>query len=186
MRTRRFKKAREPRKIFLVICEGETEKTYVELLRQHYRLPITIKTKVSGNAINKRLVVQYCKEMNLESHDDYMVFFMYDCDVEDIVEKLKKLEGTLLLSNPCIEFWFLLHLKDWSSSLSSFQAVKNLILSHPDWANYEKGKLTAKQREILLSEKMKAVSRAERFPYFSNPSTNINKFIEILKKEKNG
>lgn len=55
MRERRYKKARKPRKVFLVVCEGETEEDYVNILKRHYRLPITIKTKVSGNAVSIRL-----------------------------------------------------------------------------------------------------------------------------------
>ena len=61
MRERRFKKARQPKKVFLVVCEGETEEEYVNMLKRHYRLPISIKTKVSGNAVNPRLVNQYMR-----------------------------------------------------------------------------------------------------------------------------
>lgn len=56
MRERRFKKSRQPKKVFLVVCEGETEEEYVNMLKRHYRLPIAIKTKVSGNAVNLRLI----------------------------------------------------------------------------------------------------------------------------------
>ena len=68
-----FKK-RMPRRVFLVICEGDTEETYVEALKQHFRLPIAIKTKVSGNKINARLVAQYIKELGLAKDDDYPGF----------------------------------------------------------------------------------------------------------------
>ncbi len=100
MRDRKFKKTRKPHKVFLVVCEGETEEEYVNLLKRHYRLPVTIKTKVSGNAISERLVNQYLKELGLARDDDYQVFFMYDADIDLIVEKLLNMAGISILSNP--------------------------------------------------------------------------------------
>ncbi len=65
MRKRKISKKKEPRTVFLVICEGETEREYVEILKLWYRLPVVIKTRVSGNKINQRLVDQYIY-MNLD------------------------------------------------------------------------------------------------------------------------
>ena len=80
MRKRKNKQSRLPRKLFLVVCEGETEEKYVELLRAYFRLPIAIKTKVSGNAVNQRLVKQYLKELGEEDYGESKVFFIYDAD----------------------------------------------------------------------------------------------------------
>lgn len=106
MRERINKKKRHPHRTFLVICEGETEQAYIEALKRQYRLPIAIRTKVSGNNIKERLVRQYLNELGLVDCDEYRIFYIYDCDVECIVTKLNKLEGTLILTNPCIELWF--------------------------------------------------------------------------------
>ncbi len=111
MRSRRKKTARVSKRPFLVLCEGETEEAYVELLKRHYRLPIAIKTKVSGNSLNDRLVKQYQNEIGEE---DCSVFFMYDGDIESVVLKLLKMEnlGAVIITTPCLEFWFLhLHIR---------------------------------------------------------------------------
>ena len=76
MRKRKISKKKEPRTVFLVICEGETEREYVEILKLWYRLPVVIKTRVSGNKINQRLVDQYIQELGLHKDDDYRHFFV--------------------------------------------------------------------------------------------------------------
>ena len=65
MRERRSKKTRNPKRVFLVLCEGETEKEYVEILKRHFRLPVAIKTKVRGCKINERLINSYVKELGV-------------------------------------------------------------------------------------------------------------------------
>lgn len=94
MRSRVRKQKLLPRQAFLVLCEGESEKEYVEMLKRKYRLPITIKTKVSGMAINDRLVKSFVKELDVFGDDDCRVFFVYDGDVPEMVAKLSRLDGT--------------------------------------------------------------------------------------------
>lgn len=43
--------------VFLVFCEGETEETYLDYLKQAYRSPIKIIPKVEGGDISQRLTV---------------------------------------------------------------------------------------------------------------------------------
>lgn len=186
MRKRRFKVERDPRRVILVICEGETEKSYVEILRQHYRLPITIKTRISGNSINKRLVSQYLGELGLDSKENCEICYIYDDDVPEVTEKLRGLEGSCFLSNPCIELWFLLHSRLHAAPISSDEVVKSLVSTSGVWRNYEKGKLTSLQRDVLLAEKLSASLRAERLASGKNPSTELHHFIAILENAKKG
>lgn len=185
MRTRKFKKTRVPRRVFLVICEGETEEAYVNILKRHFRLPITIKTKISGNAINKRLVAQYVQELGVSDRDEYQIFYVYDSDVIRIVEKLISLpEGIVILSNPCIELWYLLHHKEYSRLRNSKEIVKDLTDCGNVWKNYSKGFLTREQQKVLLSNCEVAMARSRRLKWHENPSTNMHQFIEALKAEK--
>lgn len=185
MRKRHYGRIRNPRQIILVICEGESEAAYVDLLRKHYRLPITIKSKILGNKINKRLVKQILSQESLTGNEDSRVIYMYDSDVESIIEKLKQLDGTLIISNPCIELWYLLHHQDHSRFSSSKEIVKRLENSLSLWNGYTKGKLTDGQKEFLLNNSEGAVNRAKSLNSFINPSTNMYKFLEILDSEKN-
>lgn len=183
MRERKAKKIRYPHKIILVICEGETEKNYVETLRWHYRLPITIKSKVMGNKINNRLVSQFVKELSPDNPADVILFYMYDADVDVIVEKLKKLTGTPLISNPCIELWYLLHGRIHSRAINSKEALSCLISSEP-WKEYKKGELNSTQKQFLLANKGIASTRAKELKESHNPSTNIYLLLDILDKMK--
>lgn len=183
MRERVSKKTRKSKPVMLVICEGETEREYIELLRRHYRLPITIKTKVIGNRINSRLVAQYVNELGVGSKAECMVFFVYDADVLAVVEKIKSIDGTLLLSNPCIELWFLLHLQDHRKPIDAIEVVKKLKSSHSDWHSYGKGSLTLPQERILIDNTALACRRGENLQ--GNPSSDLYRFIAILEKVKN-
>lgn len=184
MRDRKFKKSRAVNKIFLVICEGETEETYVRLLRQHYRLPIEIKTRVSGNAINRRLVSQYVVELGLPKSVHCEIFYIYDGDIPAIAQRISQLPGNAVLTNPCIEFWYLLHIRDHKSALSSEAMVRTLKSSDPTWQPYVKGTLSAKQSQLLIESMPCAVQRARMCVSGQNPSTDINIFIDALEMEK--
>lgn len=184
MRERRFSKKHIPHRLFLVICEGETERAYVERLKLEYRLPIAIRTKVSGNRINARLVAQYVRELGVGDDMECSIFFIYDGDVPSVVANLKKIDGVLILSSPCIELWFLLHSKDCRGTLDSKSAVKELGLSHPVWASYTKGMISDQQNEVLKLRRGDAIARAMRLSYPENPSSNMYVFIQALEKEK--
>ncbi|MDE6027289.1 MAG: RloB family protein [Muribaculaceae bacterium] len=183
---RRYKKERELREMFLVFCEGQTEKEYVELLKRHYRLPITIKTKVSGANINQRFVDQCVRELSLTRNEKCRIFYIYDADVDAVIEKLTALKGTVVLSNPCVELWFLLHTKDFIKHVNSSEVIKVLAQSGACWKNYRKGYLSADQQKILIDKRQNAVGRANKLQYPANPSSNIYKFIEALENVKIG
>ncbi|MDE6577506.1 MAG: RloB family protein [Muribaculaceae bacterium] len=183
MRKRKNKQSRQPRKLFLVVCEGETEEEYVGLLRSYFRLPIVIKTKVCGNAVNRRLVKQYLKELGEEEYGESKVFFIYDADDPIITYKLQTLPGKVILSNPCFEFWYILHSKVSWHALSSADTVRLLRQINPVWKGYKKGVLTLEQGKYLLERMNSACENAEKLKWHENPSSNMNIFIEDLKSE---
>lgn len=184
MRSRKYKKPRLPRMVFLIICEGETEKAYINALQRHYRLSIVIKTKICGSAINSRLVNQYVSELSVESEDEYKIFYTYDSDVQSIVDKLKALPGTLVLTNPCIELWFLLHNAQCARSQDSKTVLKALVNCHNAWASYSKGALSKDQAEILINNRQVAIERSKRLAWPENPSSNMHVLIEALEMQK--
>ena len=179
-RKREKSQPRRMKKVILVVCEGETEATYVDLLRQNYRSPIKIAHRVSGHDVNKRKLDEFRKALKLSSSDEIKTFLMYDLDIQGIYEKLNSLDATLLLSNPCIELWFLLHSKEQRAELSATECVKRLQSSDQVWNDYRKPLLSSKQRELLWNIKEIAVKRAKTLNDFENPSSTIYKLIEIL------
>jgi len=58
---------RQMKPVFLVFYEGETEETYVNFLRQQYKLPIKIITHVTGQALSKKRIENYIKAMKLQN-----------------------------------------------------------------------------------------------------------------------
>ena len=184
MRERRFSKKRMARRVFLVICEGDTEETYVEALKQHFRLPIAIKTKVSGNKINARLVAQYIKELGLAKDDDYQVFYIYDSDIDCVVEKVRALPGICVLSNPCIELWYMLHHAECRRPLDSANMLNVFSSSLHIWKTYLKWRLSNEQMRHLIENRGFAAERAAKLRWPDNPSSNMGVFIEAVENAK--
>lgn len=184
MRERKYKKPRSPKRVFVVICEGETEKVYVEVLKRFFRLPVAVKTKVSGNRITARLVNQYLKEFDLHDENEYRLFYIYDADVKEITEKLLnlKVQGTVILSNPCIELWFMLHCASCRRYQNSDTLCKALKESHPLWKSYVKGFLTDDQRKMLWNNRKDAILKAKELKWPENPSSNMHSFLEALEE----
>lgn len=185
MRERKYKKVRTPREMFIVFCEGETERNYIELLKRHYRLPITIKTKISGAHINDRFVNQCVREVISSDIKSYEVYFIYDADVPAVVEKITNLkEGKAILSNPCIELWFILHAKPHLKSTVSEEMVRKLRESADCWKNYKKGILSKEQEKMLIENRDTASSRASSLSFPYNPSSNFHQFLDALEKAR--
>lgn len=184
MRQRRYKKERSARTVFLVICEGETECCYVEMLTRLYRIPITIKTRISGNRINGRLVSQYVRDLGLFDGDEYRVYYMYDADVGVVADKIRALPGKAILTNPCLELWYLLHSRACARAVSSDEVVKSLADSHSCWSHYSKGRLSDEQIRFLCQMRGNAVVNAAKLMWPGNPLTNMHDFIADLESQK--
>ena len=143
-------------------------------------IPIEIKTKVEGNSISDRKVKSFLRDRPTSSKDK--TFLLYDIDVEGILEKLEKIKNTtLLVSNPCIELWFLLHYKDQTASISTENCVKKVCVT---WNNYKKGCLDLKAKEELVEKQMDALKRAEKLTPNNNPSSTIPEIIRLLEKQR--
>ena len=171
------------RKIALVICEGETEVCYINLLKSWYKSPIRIVSHIEGTKITPSLVEKRTKELKISQRDKVHTFLMYDMDVQAINEKLRKCKAEMLLSNPCFEIWLLLHAKDQKAAIETDALIKELKKSAPVWKNYSKSAFTETQKSFLNDKKEVAVARAKKLPEFLNPSTGIYRLIEMLKED---
>lgn len=178
-------KKRKMRPIFIVFCEGETEVEYINLLRKKYRLPIKIETKILGSSINEPLINKHKKSYKTTSSDDVRIFLMYDADVTGVLDNLKKIKETLLISKPCIEIWFLAHFnKCFNSELSSSDCIKKLS-DIEGWSNYKKGNLEVKQKELLWENRLVATNNMMNKTEKDNNYSKIYLLINLLENEKN-
>jgi hypothetical protein len=170
---------------FWVFCEGKTEEAYVCFLRSKYRLPLEVVTKIAGCDINSRFIQSFKKGKPTHAKDRN--FLIYDADIQDVLENLKKINDvTLITSNPAIELWFLLHFKNQTSLISIDECLREL--SKRIGNNYKKGIIDEKLKTILIDKCREACKRAKQLEPFKNPSTNMYLFIEALEnavKNKN-
>ena len=170
------------RKIALVICEGETEENYLNLIKKWYKSPVRIVSHIEGTRITQALVDKHEQSLKISAKDKVDTFLMYDMDVQAINEKLLKCKAEMLLSNPCFEIWLLLHAKDQKTAIDTDALIKELKKSAPVWKNYSKSAFTDTQKAFLNDKTDVAVERAKKLQEFQNPSTGIYKLIESLKE----
>jgi hypothetical protein len=171
------------RKIALVICEGETEVCYINLLKTWYKSPIRVVSHIEGTKITPSLVEKRTKELKISQWDKVHTFLMYDMDVQAINEKLQKCKAEMLLSNPCFEIWLLLHAKDQKTAIETDSLIKELKKSAPVWKNYSKSAFTDTQKAFLNGNTEIAIARAKELREYQNPSTGIYKLIEMLSSD---
>lgn len=163
---------------YYVFCEGETEKEYVSFLKRLYHVPIEIKSKVEGNKISERKIASYLK--GKQTLDKDKIFLLYDIDVPGMLDRLTAIKNTnLLVSNPCIELWFLLHLEDQKANITSEKCIKEL---NALWPDYKKGYLTDKIKGELSSKINDAIVRSKELKPHKNPSTTITQLIVELEQ----
>lgn len=163
---------------FWVFCEGETEEAYISLLRTTFRIPIEIITKVSGNSITQRKIKSF--KVGKFIHPKDKDFLIYDADVSSQVDKLRNIKADLILTNPSIELWFLLHYKNQQAEITTEDCIRQLCnLKH---SAYKKGMIDRALEHKLTENCQVACERAEMLEYPNNPSSNFNLFIRELEK----
>lgn len=161
---------------FFVFCEGETEVAYISFLRSQYRVPIQIIPKKSDSNISLRYI-NNCKKGYITTTND-KTFLMFDLDIPGTLERLRGIQdAVLLVSNPCIELWFLLHCLDYKAELTSKACIKKFQTIFP---HYTKGTLSQQEKQILATNTNNAVVRAMQLIAHNNPSTTVYELINEL------
>lgn len=186
----RIRTERKMKTPILVLCEGDTEKCYIDFLRSKYRLPIKIVSKTVGQQINKSIIKSIIKskknELKIIKTDKVECFLMYDADVSSVVEKVLDCKDVAvpLLSRPCLEIWFLAHIKKLQrSDISTAECIKHLK-SFEDWKNYQKGSLSDKQQKILWDNKLTAVANISHKIVDCSVFSTVKDLIERLENIK--
>lgn len=203
----RTKEKREPYDKVLIVCEGEkTEPNYLIALRDYLKLSqanIKIDPKSDSSPTS---VVKYAKELIKESSTDPYnhVFCVIDRDRHtDFDKAIAQIDGYrnidtkihAIVSNPCFEYWILLHFtyttKSFGASGDSpcLDLIKNDLKTYiPD---YEKGDAT-QMLPIIQSGLEMAVANTKRANETAkrngtdNPTTQMNEFVIYLKNLKQG
>ena len=176
MKSKRQSKGKTIRPTFFVFCEGESEEAYVKYLRSKYRLPIEVCPSVVGLGINMESLRRFKKTKT--SHPKDNDYLMYDLDRDDVLKRLQSIKGAkIIASNPCLEFWYLLHCMDQKAPISSADCLSALNKHIP---KYKKGSVCADLQSILSTRQALAIERAEALKQWSNPSSDMPLLISDL------
>ncbi len=161
---------------FFVFCEGESEVAYISYLRSQYRVPLQIIPRKSDSNISVRYI-ENCKREYIATQKD-KTFLMYELDVSGMLVHLQSIpDAVLLVSNPCVELWYLLNFEECRAELSQNTCIKKLKrhLEH-----YTKGVLALNEKQLLSDKTSEATMRAKMLETYNNTSTTIYKMIELL------
>lgn len=197
--TRRVNR-REERQCILIVCEGEkTEPIYFSELKQNFRLSaLDIKIEQNGSAAIK--VVEHAKrlkQMRINSHtrsayDQIWCVIDVECPPQSTLNKAIRLahQNRLqpILSNPCFEYWLLLHFTKTSRPLNTKQVLAELKKHHPDYSKNDRISIrkllpyldtAVKHAKELLRERGWEEDLANY-----NPSTHVFRIVEEIHKDR--
>ena len=179
-RKRKPSKGKKIKPTFFVFCEGKTEELYVKFLKSQFRIPIEIDSKIAKNGISEKYINGYKKDKYTHLKDK--TFLLYDLDAPKMLEKLQSIKNTtLLVSNPCIELWYLLHYREQNAEITCKSCNQELVKVN---GKYSKTSIDEKLKEILSSKQLKAWHRAEKLNPFQNPSSTIYLLLKSLIEAK--
>ena len=176
----RLSKEKQMKPNFFVFCEGKTEIAYIKFLRSLYRVPIQVIPKKGKSNISKDDIENSKRDYVTTNQDK--TFLMFDLDVAGVLEHLQKIsDAELLVSNPCVELWFLLHYQEQKSKLTSKKCIQKLQRFTKD---YKKGVLSEEEKNVLAANRDVAIKRAKLLEEYDNPSTTIYRLLELLKDKE--
>jgi hypothetical protein len=200
----RRKPSLEPRKRILIVCEGEkTEPIYFNYLKRILRLSsaeICIIGKDCGSDPNS--VVGCAIERIQNSKDPYdEAWCLIDTEVPPRLNlndaynratlSYKPPRGIqtnlrIILSNPCFEFWYILHFNRTSQTFTSNKKVYSLLKQYiPGYSKsdknvpervYEKTKDAVRNSELVLRQQHQDCTNLRN----CNPSTHVHKVVQYL------
>ena len=199
----RRKAFREPRKSILIVCEGEkTEPIYFNALKKRLRL-IMVDVEIVGkggapitvvnSAIDLREQRKRKAKKSLTKAEYEIIYCVFDVEAPTPHGSLTGAVGMahahnleVILSNPCFEYWYILHFRKTSAPFSSSQNVKSALRrEHSAYSEsdttifnvvYPKTSDAIKNSKEVLNEQHNDAEDLRG----CNPSTHVHKIVEYL------
>ncbi len=162
----------------LIVCEGETEIDYLRELAKWKRVSIDIKKSKGTDPMSVVTTAKKC------SKDYDKIFCMFDKDYHaeiffQAIEMCLKLGFIPVISNPCIEVWFLKHFLFRQAALGGPKETLNALRKH--LPKYEKdGVITFYETYPLIDtacRNAKNLNSRKQDQFHQDPYTNVDRII---------
>lgn len=185
---RKRRPIKQIRPTFAFVVDGKSEIWYLQMLKRNERkLPINIKPELPQR---KSVEEQYELVKKLSEGEYSKVFWIIDLDtlikesnetskskkssLQKLIQLRKKLQKSyknvvVIINNPCLEFWFLLHFEKTSRCFDTCKKAENELKKHLEHYDKTKEYFTKQGDDIYLKLK----------PYLEtaiNNSSNLGKF----------
>jgi hypothetical protein len=205
---KRRKAFKEPHKSILIVCEGEkTEPIYFNALNDRLRL-IMVDVQIVGkgaapitvvdHAIELRDDRKYIAKKSLTKTEFEIIYCVIDVEMpvahESLSRAINKARDNglkVILSNPCFEYWYILHFRKTSAPFHTNDEVKSALRQeHPAYSEgdttifdvvYPKTDDAIKHSKEVLREQHNNAEDIRN----CNPSTHVHKIVEYLQAMAN-
>ncbi|WP_116245676.1 RloB family protein [Nocardiopsis sp. FIRDI 009] len=173
---RRRRPRREERDVYLVVCEGETEKRYFDTMKRHPDVNLhTVHAKRAKHPQREVVVRSAVRARSDEYTEVWAVFDTDGDDVSHLVASAERDGVKTAPSTPTFETWLLLHLRDHRAPLvTGGRAERALKAALRTW---DKGGTHFRDFAHGLKD---ACERAERLHPDGDPGTRVHLLVRSL------
>ena len=206
---RRIKRKTNP--AFAIVADGETEIWYLQMMKQNERqVRLTIKPELP----KKKRIEDQCELVCKLAQGEYdKVFWIVDLDqiakeqreatkgkkdpMRTFIEcREKVLLGKkyakrirVIVNNPCLEFWFLLHYTHTAKSFKDYEELEKALKKHMEDYNKSEGYFKQKNNDIYSKLKprlKKAIEHSDRLGSFDPqaPSKAVSEMPQFFRTEE--
>ncbi|MCK5225515.1 MAG: RloB domain-containing protein [Planctomycetes bacterium] len=199
--------SKEQHKNVLIVTEGKkTEPIYFKELKKKLRLKMVDVEIVGEGAtpitvVNRAISLKKERELvakNSSTKTEYdIIYCVVDVeaptphtDIHKAIDKAKSNALEIVLSNPCFEYWYILHFKKTSAHFKSSKNVNTQLKKYyPAYAKsdttifnivYPKTNDAIKHSKEVLNEHHSNAADLIK----CNPSTHVHKIVEYLLAQK--
>lgn len=178
----------------IVLGDGETEKSYINKLKEldffnnvHLKYEkgneFNFETKIKEHANNKNVIVIIDVDNAEPNSPKYNV-------IKRLVDT-KKYKGQLFFNNYSFELWLLNHIESFSKPVTDktqYDKEMNDIFGIESWSKYKNERNREQIMRMInhdsIQEATLNIKRLNRKKPFKNPSSNMNEWINKIKKIK--
>ena len=185
----RQKPTRQPNKVILIVCEGKkTEKNYFQRLKEYLNLTTTIYIVPSAHPDPKQ-IIKYTKQQKIRQYNEYdEIYCVFDKDshtleyVNEVLRMANKNNFKTIVSDPCFEFWILLHFAKITPKFSANKSPCEELQKHKDFKkNLPHYSKDYDFKDIIANHLQTAIKNANEINNAKQtPYTEVVKLVENL------